>query len=106
MQKPRPKPDYPFRSDGCTFSPNGVWEQCCKAHDLDYWRGGTWRERLASDRRLRDCMHESMLQAGWMRVAWVISRLYFVGVRIGGVGWIPLRRARWGYGWLYPRTGP
>ena len=95
--------DYPFKSDGCTFSPDGIWRKCCEVHDLEYWTGGTWRERLASDRKLRDCMDEVCLQARWTEeAAWLVSRLYYLGVRVGGL--IPFRRSRWGYGWRWPRT--
>lgn len=42
----------PFKSDGCSSFPNGTFEQnelwlkCCTAHDYDYWKGGTYSERL------------------------------------------------------------
>lgn len=99
------KPDYPFRSDGCTLSPDGVWRACCEAHDKDYWMGGTLEERLVSDERLRDCIDERCLQRRWpMWAAWLTSRIYYYGVRAGGR--IPFKRSRWGFGWKYPRTGP
>ena len=101
------EPDYPFRSDGCTFSPDGVWRQCCVAHDRAYWMGGTYAQRLKADRRFRDCLRKQCLQHDWNSFGgWLVSRAYYYGVRVGGVGWIPLRRARWGFGWRYPRTGP
>lgn len=121
------EPDYPFRSDGCTFSPDGVWRQCCDAHDRDYWMGGTREERLASDERLRKCIYETIIDVGWPsnpkswlgrfwykhlsprlsehETASLVSQLYYRGVRIGGVGWLPTQ-FRWGFGWPYPRTGP
>lgn len=99
------KPDYPFRSDGCTLSPDGVWRRCCIEHDKDYWMGGTLEQRKASDLRLRDCIDEACLQKRWpMWSARLISQTYYVGVR--AFGRLPIRGARWGFGWKYPRTGP
>ena len=102
-------PDYPFESDGCTMSPDGFWQvnyrDCCVEHDKDYWMGGTLEQRKASDQRLRDCIDEACLQKRWsMRSAWFVSRIYYIGVR--AFGRLPIRRARWGFGWPYPRTGP
>jgi hypothetical protein len=69
--------------------------------------GGTWRERRESDLRLMHCVDDAILMERWPSwVAWVLSRFMYVGVRIFGMGWIPLMNARWGYGWKYPRTGP
>jgi hypothetical protein len=51
----------PFKSDGCSSFPNGTFEQnelwlkCCTAHDYDYWKGGTYTERLESDKALKAC---------------------------------------------------
>ena len=35
-----------------------------------------------------------------------LAGIRWLGVRIGGVGWLPFERWRWGYGWEYPRTKP
>lgn len=96
-------PDYPFSSDGCTMFPDGHWRKCCVAHDRDYWMGGTLAERKASDQRLRDCVDEACLQERWsMWGAWLLSRAMYVGVR--AFGRLPIRRARWGFGWKFPWT--
>ena len=48
----------PFTSDGCSVFPDGnleqqsLWVNCCIRHDLAYWKGGTYEERLASDQAL------------------------------------------------------
>ncbi|WP_347329651.1 FAD-binding oxidoreductase [Marinimicrobium locisalis] len=90
----------PFTSDGCSAFPNGtlaqqtLWLECCTAHDLAYWQGGTYRERLAADRELLQCVR----RAGEPGVAMMM----LVGVRIGGTPYLPTR-FRWGYGWPYPR---
>ncbi|WP_183107468.1 hypothetical protein [Massilia sp. Dwa41.01b] len=51
-----------FASDGCSMFPDGAlvgkvdWCNCCVAHDLAYWRGGTAEERLQADRDLSNCV--------------------------------------------------
>jgi len=98
-------PDKPFESDGCTSFPDGFWRSCCVAHDRDYWTGGTWRERRASDLRLMHCVdNKCYLRGWWSPFAWAFSRFMYLGVRVFGVSWLPLMHARWGYGWKYPRS--
>ena len=90
----------PFTSDGCSSFPNGtpkqndLWLSCCTAHDLAYWAGGTYGERLAADKELRNCV----AAAGEPEIAEVMMG----GVRVGGTPYLPTR-FRWGYGWPYPR---
>ncbi len=94
----------PFESDGCSAFPDGTTEQnrlwlpCCKEHDYAYWKGGTYEERLASDRALKSCVEK----VGEPEVA----LLMLVGVRVGGAPFLPTK-FRWGYGWSYPKAyGP
>lgn len=47
-----------FVSDGCTSAPNGNWKHCCYEHDLLYWIGGTFEDRLTADNRLQMCMND------------------------------------------------
>lgn len=90
----------PFTSDGCSAFPNGTFEQrelwltCCQKHDFDYWKGGTFDERLASDKALRVCV----AKVGQPQIA----LLMLAGVRVGGTPYLPTQ-FRWGYGWPYPR---
>ncbi|ABI71677.1 hypothetical protein [Shewanella frigidimarina] len=90
----------PFTSDGCSAFPNGTFEQselwlaCCQKHDYDYWKGGTFDERLASDKALRACV----TNVGQPQIA----LLMLAGVRVGGTPYLPTQ-FRWGYGWSYPR---
>jgi hypothetical protein len=89
-----------FTSDGCssfpdgTFAQNELWLECCKEHDLTYWQGGTYSERLDADKQLRECVAQVGEPA--------IANLMLGGVRVGGTPILPTR-FRWGYGWDYPR---
>lgn len=87
-----------FRGDACTWFPDGDYADCCLAHDRDYYRGGTSEERKASDKRLRDCVRAKGHR--------YLSGLMYVGVRIGGMAWLPTP-FRWGFGQKKkPVTGP
>lgn len=90
----------PFTSDGCSAFPDGtiiqknLWLKCCQRHDFDYWQGGTYLQRLASDKWLKKCV----TQVGEPTIA----ALMLAGVRVGGTPYLPTS-FRWGYGWSYPR---
>jgi len=90
----------PFATDGCSLFPNGtpdkpnLWLHCCKAHDLDYWQGGTRAQRLLSDLRLQQCVSDT----GQAKIA----ILMFNGVRVGGSPALPTP-FRWGYGWPFSK---
>jgi hypothetical protein len=90
----------PFKSDGCSSFPNGtleqkeLWLSCCQKHDFDYWKGGTYKERLDSDKALESCVSK----VGEPEIA----LLMLAGVRVGGTPFLPTS-FRWGYGWPYPR---
>jgi hypothetical protein len=86
----------PFTSDGCSSFPDGtpvnqsLWLECCVRHDLAYWRGGTYEERLNADLALEQCV----AKAGEPEIA----KLMLHGVRTGGNPFF-LTPYRWGYGW-------
>ncbi len=90
----------PFTSDGCSAFPDGtlaqqtLWLDCCTAHDLAYWRGGSYDQRSTADLALRQCV----AQVGEEE----IGLLMLAGVRAGGSPLWPTA-FRWGYGWPYPR---
>lgn len=90
----------PFVSDGCSAFPDGtleqkkLWLSCCQKHDYDYWKGGTYQERLESDKNLKSCV----VSVGEPEIA----LLMLAGVRVGGTPLLPTK-FRWGYGWSYPR---
>lgn len=87
----------PFKSDGCTLWPDLDYKNCCDRHDHDYWIGGSYYERLRSDRQLRDCV---ATKGEWYHP--IIARLMFIGVRIGGAFFWPVRW-RWGWGHKWPK---
>lgn len=78
-----------FVGDACTFFPDGDYADCCLAHDRDYYRGGTKAERKASDKRLSRCVRAKGHK--------YISKLMYVGVRVGGVAWLKAPFS-WGFG--------
>lgn len=90
----------PFISDGCsafpdgTFKQNELWLSCCYEHDYAYWKGGTYQERLESDKVLESCVSD----VGEPEIA----LLMLAGVRVGGTPFLPTK-FRWGYGWPYPK---
>ena len=85
-QRVRP-PD--FNSDGCSGWPDGDYRECCEAHDLDYYFGGTPADRKASDKRLYKCVRDKGHK--------VNAVLMLIGVRVGAVRWLPTP-FRWGFG--------
>jgi hypothetical protein len=90
----------PFTSDGCSLFPDGtlsqneLWLSCCTAHDLAYWQGGTYNQRMLADQNLKSCV------AGVGEPQ--IAKLMLAGVRVGGTPYLPTH-FRWGYGWSYPK---
>lgn len=90
----------PFTSDGCsafpdgTFEQNTLWLNCCVAHDLAYWQGGTYQQRKDADIELKECV----AAVGEKQIA----NLMLAGVRVGGSPFFPTT-FRWGYGWPYPK---
>lgn len=88
----------PFTTDACSNFPEGtlnhkdLWLKCCTAHDLKYWAGGTFGERLQADLDLRACVSAVGEP--------VIADLMLAGVRVGGSPWWPTSY-RWSYGWPY-----
>lgn len=90
----------PFTTDGCSSFPDGtlnhkaLWLNCCIKHDLAYWKGGTYDERLQADQDLKACV----AQVGEPQIA----ELMLAGVRVGGSPYFPTSY-RWGYGWPYLR---
>jgi hypothetical protein len=94
-------PLRPFSTDGCSLFPDhsligkADWCQCCVAHDLAYWRGGTAEARLKADQELSACVRRVTGNKA-------LADLMYAGVRTGG-GPYYYTPYRWGYGWPYGR---
>jgi hypothetical protein len=92
---------HDFKSDGCSLFPDGnlehrdLWCDCCFAHDIAYWRGGTQKERSQVDKTLRDCVIDRTHNKA-------LAVLMYDGVRTGGHPAFPTGY-RWAYGWSYGR---
>ncbi len=92
---------YDFIFDGCSSVPEGIpcnpdlWCDCCLTHDIAYWKGGTYSDRLNADRAFKKCITEKTHSA-------VVGELFYVGVRMGGSPYYDTSY-RWGYGWDYGR---
>ena len=90
----------PFESDGCSAFPDGtltqneLWLSCCYQHDYAYRQGGSYQQRLESDKALQACV-SAVGEPG-------IALLMLAGVRVGGTPFLP-SKFRWGYGWPYPQ---
>ncbi len=84
-----------FSSDGCSMYPDSNpeenWVHCCIAHDINYWYGGTKKEKKDSDAELRRCVTEVTNSAH--------GKFIETGVSIGGVPSPARLPWEWGYGW-------
>jgi hypothetical protein len=83
-----------FKSDGCSLFPDGNYRECCVEHDKAYYFGGTKEERKAADRQLCDCVRAKGHR--------FLSPIMYLGIRIGGVAWLPTP-FRWGFGNKRPK---
>ena len=89
LAKKQTKDKYPpgFVTDKCTWFPDGNYEDCCVAHDVDYYKGG--KGRRASDKRLYRCVKA---KKGKFRAS-----MMYLGVRVFGGSFLPTP-FRWGFG--------
>lgn len=89
-------PPIPFTTDGCSMWPDAGYGQCCVAHDMQYWCGGSAAQRWEADRQLQQCLSDLGRPAMGLTMR--------IGTRLGGWSVLPLPW-RWGYGWPYPGSG-
>lgn len=87
-----------FKSDGCTWWPDKDYADCCVEHDKAYFVGGTQKERRRVDDRLYKCVIAKDRSRNKRD-----AQLMWLGVRVGGLGWLPTP-FRWGYGTDYWKT--
>lgn len=86
-------PARPFVTDGCSRFPDRSWNtSCCVEHDIEYWCGGSAKDRLRADDVFGACVADrsNAFLGGLMRL----------GVRFGGHPIWPTTY-RWGYGHRY-----
>ena len=87
----------PFDTDFCTMWREGTrqdplkWSQCCVMHDLNYWAGGTKKDRKNADKDLKACV--SKVHNNRM------GRLMYTGVRAGRLSPIKVTGQGWAYAW-------
>lgn len=81
-----------FKSDGCSLFPDGAYLDCCVEHDLAYFSGGSRKMRWRADKKLFKCV---AAKKGFHHK--LIAPVMWLGVRIGGVSWLPTP-FRWGFG--------
>jgi len=81
-----------FKSDGCSWFPDGNYRNCCVQHDLAYFKGGSWTKRWQADKKLFQCVAATN---GFHNK--FIAPVMWLGVRAGGVHWLPTS-FRWGFG--------
>lgn len=97
-QLARVEPTANYTGDGCTLFPDGNYRECCYLHDLDYFRGGTGKERKASDKRLYRCVRS---KKGWQNE--IAAPLMLFGVRLFGDSWLRAPFS-WGFGQRKKKT--
>lgn len=89
-----------FTSDGCTMFLDGtpknpkLWQTCCIRHDIEYWMGGSYEERLEADRVFEACIDASGTPK--------MGSIMYIAVRVGGAPYL-YTPFRWGFGWDYGR---
>ncbi len=90
-----------FSTDGCSKFPDGYpgsnptqWRNCCIAHDIAYWQGGTAEQRKTADANLDKCVTSTGAN--------IIGSAMYYGVRFGGIAGLPMSW-HWGYGWIINR---
>lgn len=81
-----------FKSDKCSLFPDCDYGDCCVEHDEKYYFGGSFKQRRQADIKLYKCVRA---KKGFHHK--IIAPIMYVGVRIGGVSWLPTP-FRWGFG--------
>ncbi len=77
------------------------WSQCCVAHDLAYWMGGSENQKALADNELSVCIRSSYRQQAGIdsvytgHILWAVQQ--FGGPLVFGSP--STYSFRWGYGW-------
>lgn len=94
-----PQKDYPvpFTTDNCSWWFDGIpfydpnrWAYCCRRHDLAYWKGGTYTQKVKADNALYSCVVETH--------TFIVPTLMWSGVQMFGGPYTGMPY-RWGYAW-------
>ena len=70
------------------------WRQCCVEHDRAYYYGGTRDQKIAADKKLKQCVIESLDED---LGAMLLGSAMRISVHIGGQPYFATPY-RWGYG--------
>lgn len=81
-----------FKSDGCSLFSDGKYLNCCVEHDRAYYVGGSWKQRWRANKKLFKCV---AAKKGFEYK--IIAPVMWLGVRVGGVSWLPTS-FRWNFG--------
>ena len=90
-----------YSSQGCATAPelsaidSSDWCDCCREHDIAYWRGGTKEQHDQADNRLRKCIN---LKSSDKKLA---NNMVDSANKGGGAYFFA--GYRWGYGWQLGR---
>lgn len=70
------------------------WHHCCVEHDKSYYYGGSREQKIAADKKLKECVAKSI---GKETIALLLGRSMRIAVHIGGQPYFATHY-RWGYG--------
>lgn len=87
-----------FKSDNCTFFPEGRYTDCCVEHDKAYYFGGSYSARRRADNKLFGCVAKK--RGLYPKL---IAPFMWAGVRIFGTSVLPTD-FRWGFGKNKPKN--
>lgn len=80
---------YSKENDYCSFSPDKLFgvnhNYGCYLHDRQYRNEVVNRKsRKQADIQLRDVIYSTYIKKNKKIIGWIVSRIYYIGVRIGG----------------------
>jgi len=90
-------PDWVHESFGDTLP----WRHCCVEHDRAYYDGGSREQKIAADKRLKECVTATV---GEDLAGRLLSNAMRLAVHIGGQPYFETPY-RWGYGEDFRSTG-
>jgi len=84
------KKQIEFISDGCGKKggilnvPNFIFTASCDQHDVNYWIGGTEKDRAKADRQFYNAMIKDAKTYSWYKRYWysTLAWIYYRGVKL------------------------